>query len=103
MGTLVIGINKNHVFHTKSSLSINKYSSRQLYPSFGQLWPNDARPVHSCRLSCLSSHLDYSPTAILPYPQKTKSMQKFDKFSHLTGTESKIRAALSGNALFDQE
>ncbi|KRZ81736.1 hypothetical protein T08_15420 [Trichinella sp. T8] len=26
-----------------------------------------------------------------------------DKFSHLTGTESKIRAALSGNALFDQE
>ncbi|KRX38633.1 hypothetical protein T05_2564 [Trichinella murrelli] len=32
-----------------------------------------------------------------------EGMPSCDKFSHLTGTESKIRAALSGNALFDQE
>ncbi|KRZ63541.1 hypothetical protein T08_4061, partial [Trichinella sp. T8] len=32
-----------------------------------------------------------------------EGMPSRDKFSHLTGTESKIRAALSGNALFDQE
>ncbi|KRZ79515.1 hypothetical protein T10_7970 [Trichinella papuae] len=30
---------------------------RQLYPSFSQRWQNNAKSVHSCQISCLSSHI----------------------------------------------